>query len=87
MDSTLAETVTATARDAVHNFAHFASLAESGKEIIITRRGKPSLKLVRAVPRAVMSKAERDALIVKALSFRASRPYGKKFERSDAYDE
>ena len=87
MDSTLADTVTATARDAVHNFAHFANLAESGKEIIITRRGKPSLKLVRAEPPAAMTKAEREALIKKALSFRASRPYGKKFERSDAYDE
>jgi antitoxin (DNA-binding transcriptional repressor) of toxin-antitoxin stability system len=85
MNSTITETITA--RDAVHNFAHFASLAESGKEIIITRRGKPSLKLVRADPPTAMTKDEREALIKKALSFRFSKPYGKKFERSDAYDE
>ena len=87
MDSSLTDTITATARDAVHNFAHFASLAESGKEVIITRRGKPSLKLVRAEPVTAMALEEREALIRKVLSFRFSKPYPGKFNRSDAYDE
>lgn len=77
----------ATAREVVHAFAHYAEIAERGTEVIIKRRGKPSLKLVRAEPIAAMSAAEKKALIEKALSFRALKPYGKKFERSDAYDE
>jgi hypothetical protein len=32
----------------IRRFAYFASLAERGVTIIILRRGKPSLKLVRA---------------------------------------
>jgi antitoxin (DNA-binding transcriptional repressor) of toxin-antitoxin stability system len=79
--------INTTARDAVHQFAHYAKLVDEGREVIITRRGKPSLKLVLAEPAPKMTKAEREALIQKALSFRFIKPYGKKFERSDAYDE
>jgi antitoxin (DNA-binding transcriptional repressor) of toxin-antitoxin stability system len=83
MDSTL----TITSREAVHNFAHYSALAASGKEVLIKRRGQPSVKLVAAEPKAAMTPAERKAAVEKALSFRFSKPYGKKFERSDAYDE
>jgi antitoxin (DNA-binding transcriptional repressor) of toxin-antitoxin stability system len=76
-----------TAREVVHAFAHYAELAERGTEVLIKRRGKPSLKLVRAEPASAMTTAQKEAAIKKALSFRAIRPYGKKFERSDAYDE
>jgi antitoxin (DNA-binding transcriptional repressor) of toxin-antitoxin stability system len=79
--------VNTTARDAVHQFSHYAKLVDQGREVIITRRGKPSLKLVLATPAPKMTKVERDALVQKALSFRAIKPYGKKFERADAYDE
>jgi antitoxin (DNA-binding transcriptional repressor) of toxin-antitoxin stability system len=75
MDSTL----TITSREAVHNFAHYSALAASGKEILIKRRGQAAVKLVAAEPKAAMTQ--------EALSFRALKPYGKKFERSDAYDE
>jgi antitoxin (DNA-binding transcriptional repressor) of toxin-antitoxin stability system len=80
-------TFTITAREAAHRFAHYTALAASGKEILIKRRGGASVKLVPAEPKAAMTEAEREALIQKALSFRALKPYGKKFERSDAYDE
>jgi antitoxin (DNA-binding transcriptional repressor) of toxin-antitoxin stability system len=80
-------TLTITAREAAHRFAHYTALAASGKEILIKRRGGASVKLVPAEPKAEMSSEEREALIQKALSFRALKPYGKKFERSDAYDE
>jgi antitoxin (DNA-binding transcriptional repressor) of toxin-antitoxin stability system len=83
MDTTL----TITSREAVHNFAHYSALAASGKEIIIKRRGQTAVKLVSAEPKPAMTAEEREALIKKALSFRALKPYGKKFERSDAYDE
>ena len=79
--------ISITARDAVHKFAHYAELAESGKEIIIRRRGKVTLKLVRAEPANGMTQAERELLIGRCLSFRLSKPYGKKFERAVAYGD
>ena len=43
-------TLLATARDAVHNFTHYAAMVDAGAEVIITRRGRAPLKLVRAEP-------------------------------------
>ena len=51
----------------------------------MTRRFKPLLKLA-LVPPAQLSAKEREALVRKALSIRMTRPYGKRFKRSDAYD-
>lgn len=76
--------VLTTAREAVHNFTYFADLAETGVEVTITRRGRASLKLVRAVVQSELP--DRAALAKKALSFRALKPYPGKFKRSDAYD-
>ncbi len=76
--------VITTAREAVHNFTYFADLAEAGVEITITRRGRASLKLVRAPVQSELP--DRAALTKKALSFRALKAYPGKFNRSDAYD-
>ena len=80
-------TVSTTAREAVHNFTHYAALVDAGAEVVITRRGKSSLKLVRAVDGAVAGAPSNEELIKKALSFRTLKPYVGKFKRSDAYDE
>lgn len=78
-------TVSTTARDAVHNFTHYAALVDAGAEVVITRRGKSPLKLVRADP--VTATTKQEDLLRLALSFRTLKPYGGKFKRSDAYDE
>lgn len=78
-------TLSTTARDAVHNFTHYAALVDAGAELIITRRGRASLKLVRAD--ALQPRAERDKKLKLALSFRLSKPYPGKFKRADAYEE
>ena len=80
-------TISTTARDAVHNFTHYAALVDAGAEIVITRRGKSPLKLTRADQSAVVGAPSREELIKKALSFRSLTPYVGKFNRSDAYDE
>jgi len=80
-------TVTTTARDAVHNFTHYAALVDAGAEVVITRRGKSSLKLTRADGGTVESAHSHEELIKKALSFRSLKPYVGTFKRSDAYDE
>jgi antitoxin (DNA-binding transcriptional repressor) of toxin-antitoxin stability system len=77
-------TLSTTARDAVHNFTHYAALVDAGAEVIITRRGRSPLKLVRAD--AADSSADREALMEVALSFRLGKPYPGKFKRADAYD-
>ena len=74
-----------TSREVIHNFAAVAARVAAGEELTDTRYGKPLLKLVQ-VPAVEMSQQEREALIQKALSMRMTRPLGKKFERSDAYD-
>ena len=78
-------TVSTTARDAVHNFTHYAALVDAGAEVVITRRGKSPLKLVRAEP--VTATARQEDLLRLALSFSTLKPYPGKFKRSDAYDE
>ncbi len=76
-------TLSTTARNAIHNFTHYAALVDAGAEIIITRRGRAPLKLVRA--NASPSKEVRDEKLALALSFRLSKPYPGKFKREDAY--
>ncbi len=77
-------TLSTTARDAVHNFTHYAALVDAGAEVVITRRGRASLKLVRAD--ASNEQADRGELLKLALSFRLNRPYPGKFMRADAYE-
>lgn len=76
-------TLFTTARNAVHNFTHYAALVDAGAEVIITRRGRASLKLVLA--EASPSREERDEKLALALSFRLSKPYPGRFKREDAY--
>ncbi len=78
--------VSTTARDAVHNFTHYAALVDAGAEVVITRRGKSPLKLTRAEPVAAAATRQEELLRL-ALSFRTLKPYPGKFKRSDAYDE
>lgn len=81
------DTLHVSSREFVHQFSHYVRLANSGKQIVITRRGTPTAKLVPFTAKPPMSRAERKALLAQILSFRFSKPYGKKFERSDAYGE
>lgn len=74
-----------TSREVIHNFSAVAARVAAGEELTVTRYGKPVLKLVQ-VPSTEMSPQDRQALVHKAMSFRMTRPYGKKFERGDAYD-
>ena len=78
-------TLLTTAREAVHNFTHYAAMVDAGAEVIITRRGRAPLKLVRAEP--VFSTTNREALVQRALSVRSAKPFKGKFVRNDAYDE
>ncbi len=78
-------TLSTTAREAVHNFTHYAAMVDAGAEVIITRRGRASLKLVRAEP--VLAAETRDALIQRALSVRCAKPFKGKFVRGEAYEE
>jgi antitoxin (DNA-binding transcriptional repressor) of toxin-antitoxin stability system len=78
-------TLLATARDAVHNFTHYAAMVDAGAEVIITRRGRAPLKLVRAEP--VLTTTNREALVQRALSIRSAKPFKGRFVRSEAYDE
>jgi len=75
-----------TSREVIHNFSAVAARVAAGEELTVTRYGKPVLKLVR-LPSAESSAADQAERINKALSFRMTAPYGKTFERSDAYEE
>ena len=74
-----------TSREVIHNFSAVAARVAAGEELTVTRYGKPVLRLVQ-VAESEPTPQERQALIRKALSFRMTRPYGKQFERNDAYD-
>jgi antitoxin (DNA-binding transcriptional repressor) of toxin-antitoxin stability system len=73
-----------TARDAVHRFTHYAALVEAGAEVIITRRGRASLKLVRA--ESTIAPVDRKALVEQVLKIRAAKPFQGKFDRNEAYE-
>jgi antitoxin (DNA-binding transcriptional repressor) of toxin-antitoxin stability system len=79
------KSLSTTAREAVHNFSHYAALVESGTEVVITRRGRASLRLVLAEPS--VSPKDRTEMIQRALAFRSSAPFKGKFDRHEAYDE
>jgi prevent-host-death family protein len=74
------------ARELIHHFAAIASRVAAGEELTVTRHGKPLLRLT-PLQRPPQTEAEREALLRKALGFQMTRPYGKPFARSDAYDE
>jgi antitoxin (DNA-binding transcriptional repressor) of toxin-antitoxin stability system len=77
------KSLSTTAREAVHNFSHYAALVESGVEVVITRRGRASLRLVLAEQNvSLKNKAE---MIRRALAFRSSAPFKGKFDRNEAY--
>lgn len=78
-------TLSTTARDIVHNFTHYAALVDAGTEVIITRRGRASLKLVRADP--VPRSANQDLLVQRARAVRSTKPFEGKFLRSQAYED
>ena len=71
-------------REVIHNFSAVAARVAAGEELTVTRYGKPLLKLVQ-ISATGMSLRDREALVRKALAFRMTQPYGKPFERSDAY--
>jgi antitoxin (DNA-binding transcriptional repressor) of toxin-antitoxin stability system len=75
-----------TSREVIHHFSAIAARVAAGEELTVTRYGKPLLKLIQ-VPQAEASPQEREALIEKVLSIRMTGSLGKKFERSDAYDD
>ena len=75
-----------TSREVIHNFAAVAARVAAGEELTVTRHGKPLLRLVQ-IPPTELSPKQREALMRKALSFRMTRPYGKRFERGDAYED
>ena len=74
-----------TSRDVIHDFSAVAAPVAAGEELAVTIYGKPVLKLVRIGPSGTSSRA-REASVRKALAYRMTWPYGKQFERSDAYD-
>ena len=78
-------TLSTTARDAVHNFSHYAAMVDAGAEVIITRRGRASLKLVRAEP--AQTGSDHALLIERAMAVRSSKPLKGKFARSQAYED
>lgn len=78
--------IAVTSREVIHNFSAVAARVAAGEELTVTRYGKPVLKLVQ-IPPSELSAQEREALIEKVLSIRMTRSLGKKFERSDAYDD
>ena len=75
-----------TSREVIHNFSAVAARVAAGEELTVTRYGKPVLKLVQ-MPASELSESDRASLVRRALSFRMTAPYGKVFERSDAYEE
>ncbi len=76
--------VSTTARNAVHNFTHYAAMVDAGAEVSVTRRGRASLKLIRVEP--TLTPAERKALVERVLSIRAVKPFKGKFVRNEAYE-
>jgi antitoxin (DNA-binding transcriptional repressor) of toxin-antitoxin stability system len=78
------KSLSTTARQAVHNFSHFAALVESGTEVIITRRGRASLRLVLA--EANPHAEDKIAAIERAMAIRSKKPFRGKFNRNEAYD-
>ena len=77
--------VAVSSRELIHNFSAIAARVAAGEELTVTRHGKPLLKLA-PLDAGTRTEDERHALAKKALSFRMTQPYGKAFERSDAYD-
>ena len=79
---------TVTSRDLIHNFAAIAARVAAGEDLVVTRHGKPIVKIVRPVADEAATEG-REALIQKALAFRMSQNFGHsgKFVRDEAYDD
>lgn len=75
-----------TSREVVHHFSAIAARVAAGQELTVTRHGQPVLKLMPLTP-AEPRTQEREALVAKILSIRMTNSIGKKFERSDAYND
>lgn len=76
---------TVTTSEVVRNFSKAAARVAAGEELTVTRYGKPVLKLVQLASTA-LNASDRAARVTQALSFRMTAPYGRTFERSDAYE-
>jgi prevent-host-death family protein len=75
-----------TSREVIHHFSAVAARVAAGQELTVTRHGKPVLKLTPLTSLEPVL-PEREELIKKLLSIRMTRSIGKRFERSDAYDD
>jgi len=75
-----------TSREVIHHFSAVAARVAAGQELTVTRHGKPVLKLT-PLTSLEPGLPQREALVEKLLSIRMTRSIGKKFERSDAYDD
>lgn len=77
-----------TSRELIHNFAAIAARVAAGEELIVTRHGKPLVKIIPPTPNSSAS-ADRAALVRKALAFKLSSGIGNlgHFERGEAYDD
>lgn len=78
---------TVTLRDANQNFAKYVREVESGKEIIVTRRGQPVIKLVPASAKRVLTPEQEAALERTRKRLKKGWPLGiGKFDRDSLYD-
>jgi len=74
-----------TANDAMRNFTRYAAMVDAGAEVIITRRGRATLKLMRAAP--TLKTKNRQALVRRALAIRSVKSFNGKFVRREAYSD
>ena len=77
-----------TSRELIHNFASIAARVAAGEELVVTRHGKPLVKIVSPTSDTAPNQ-DRAALVSKALSFKLSHNLGvaNKFSRLEAYDD
>ena len=76
---------TVTSSEFVRHFSAIIARVAAGEELTVTHYRKPVLRMVQIAPVEAATQ-EREALVRKALSFRMTRRYGKKFKRLHAYD-
>ena len=77
-----------TSRELIHNFAAVVARVAAGEDLVVTRHGKPIVKIIRPET-AEDTSTEREALLQKALAFKMNQNFGHagKFVRDEAYDD
>lgn len=76
-----------TLRDANQNFAKYVREVESGEEIVVTRRGQPVIKLVRASAKRVLTPEQEAAWRRTARRLKKGWPLGiGKLDRESLYE-